>query len=38
MLGADYRYLRADLGGAVMAERLMGVRDVQAQMQVRMAF
>lgn len=38
MLGADYRYLRADFGGAVMAERLMGVRDVQAQMQVRMAF
>lgn len=38
MLGADHRYLRADFGGAVMAERLMGVRDVQAQMQVRMAF
>lgn len=37
-LGADYRFLRADFGGAVMAERLMGVRDVQAQMQVRMAF
>jgi putative surface-exposed virulence protein len=38
MLGADYRYLRADFGGAVMAEQLMGVPDVQAQMQVRMAF
>jgi putative surface-exposed virulence protein len=37
-LGADYRYLRADFGGTVMAERLMGVRDAQAQMQVRMAF
>ncbi|WP_313343512.1 hypothetical protein [Stenotrophomonas sp.] len=38
MMGADYRYRRAAVGGAVMAERLMGVRDVQAQMQVRMAF
>ncbi|MBT2766301.1 hypothetical protein J7J08_01455 [Stenotrophomonas sp. ISL-67] len=38
MLGADLRVLRADFGGALMAERLMGVRDVQAQMQVRMAF
>ena len=38
MLGADYRYRRTHLGGAVMAERLLGVRDVQAQMQVSMAF
>lgn len=38
MLGADYRYRRANLGGAVMAERLLGVRDVQAQMRVSMAF
>lgn len=38
MLGADYRYRRATLGGTVMAERLLGVRDVQAQMQLQMAF
>jgi len=37
-LGTDYRYRRAGLGGALIAERLLGMRDLQAQMQLSMAF
>jgi len=38
MLGADARYRRLNLGGTLMAERQFGQRDLQARVQMSMAF
>jgi len=38
MLGADYRHRRFNLGGSVFAERLLGVRDMRAQLHLNAAF
>lgn len=38
MLGADYRHRRINLGGSVMAERLLGVREMRAQLHLNTAF